>query len=645
MRNYFVAFFVLMNMVVWGQNYSSGDKKALKLFGEAKLAYESSLFSKSLQLLDEALEKDSCFFEVYLLKSDIFQELDSVALQIAAIEKALNLHPEKNPKLYYLLGNACFKAAKYQKAADAYKNYLKRVDEKDVLAGKARGSMAKCESAAQLLGHPVPFVSVNLGNSVNSDDDEYWPSLTVDGQTLVFTRLIGSKRANGQRKAIGQEDFYTSQFRDNTWQASQPLSSINTAYNEGAQTISSDGKLLFFTACTRNDGRGSCDIYFSQNRGGVWSVPLNAGEPVNSPAWESQPSISANGETLYFVSNRKGGKGGMDIWKCNLLRFSESGMPVWGYPVNLGDSVNTSGNEMSPFIHSDGKTLYFASDNWPGLGGSDIFYCRLNNDSVWGRAHNIGYPINTNRDEQGLIVDAAGRNAYYSSDRPGSRGMDIYSFELYPDARPDPVSYIKGKVIDEDSGEPLCAQVELIDLGNSKPVVKGESCREEGEFLLCLPLGKEYAFNVSKEGYLFYSENFQLKEKKQIVDPYILEIRLKKIQIGGAVVLRNVFFNTGSHELLPESRAELRKLADFMTRNNKVVIEIGGHTDNVGAAEMNQKLSELRAKEVYRYLVDGGIDQSRMRYNGYGLSQPVMPNDTPEGRALNRRTEFRIIRN
>jgi len=334
----------------------------------------------------------------------------------------------------------------------------------------------------------------------------------------------------------------------------------------------------------------------------------------------------------------------MDIWKCNLKGFSAWGTPIWGTPVNLGDSINTPGNEMSPFIHSDGKTLYFASDNWPGMGGFDIFYSRQKNDSVWSAPQNIGYPINSFKDEQGLVVDAAGKNAYFSSDRPGSKGMDIYSFELYKNAQPSPVSYIKGKVVDEDSGAPVCAKVDLTDLQNPKSVIRGESCWEKGEFLMCLPLGKEYAFNISKEGYLFYSDNFQLKEKKEIIDPYILEIKMKKIKVGGAVVLRNVFFNTGSFELLPESKVELQKLIEFLNLNKTVFIEIEGHTDNVGSEDMNQKLSESRAKEVYKYLINKDIDDNRMNYKGYGLSQPVSSNDTPEGRALNRRTEFVIIK-
>jgi outer membrane protein OmpA-like peptidoglycan-associated protein len=334
----------------------------------------------------------------------------------------------------------------------------------------------------------------------------------------------------------------------------------------------------------------------------------------------------------------------MDLWKCKLKGFTEWGTPIWGKAVNLGDSINTPGNEMSPFIHSDGKTLYFASDYWLGMGGYDIFYSRQKNDSVWSTPQNIGYPINSYKDEQGLVVEASGKNAYYSSDRPGSKGMDIYSFELYQNARPTPVSYIKGKVIDEESGSPICAKVELTDLENSKSVIKGESCWEKGEFLMCLPLGKEYAFNITKEGYLFYSENFQLKEKKEIIDPYVLEIKMKKIKVGGGVILRNVFFNTGSHELLPESIVELEKLIEFLKQNPTLVIEIEGHTDNVGSQQMNQKLSEERAEEVYNYLISKGIMDYRMKYKGYGFAKPIATNDTPEGRSLNRRTEFVIIK-
>lgn len=644
MRTFFTLILTLFIGYTFGQSYSTDNKKAIKLFEQAKDALNSSLFSKSIAFLDEAIELDPDFLEVYLLKSDIYQEMDSVTKQIQSLESALKISNSKFPKLYFTLGNAYYRSGFYQKAVDSYNNYLKINSKTEKFVEKARQNIEKCAGAVKLLKQPVPFISVNLGSNINSEDDEYWPSITVDGKTIIFTRLIGAREPIAQRKIMAQEDFYTSKFVDNQWQPSEPLGSINTIYNEGAQSISTDGKLLFFTACTRNDGIGSCDIYFSKNKANTWSVPQNAGEPVNSASWESQPSISANGESLYFVSSRSGGKGGMDIWKCDLLGFSKAGMPVWGKAFNLGDSINTPGNEMSPFIHSDGKTLYFASDFWPGLGGYDIFYSRQKNDSVWSKPHNIGYPINSYKDEQGLVVDASGKNAYYSSDRPGSKGMDIYSFELYKSARPTPVSYIKGKVMDGETGLPLCAKVELVDLDNDKSIVNGESCWEKGEFLMCLPLGKEYAFNVSKEGYLFFSENFKLKEKMEFIDPYILEIKLKKIEIGGSVVLRNVFFNTGSYELLPESKVELKRLIDFLILNKSLYIELEGHTDNVGSEELNRVLSESRAKEVYKYLVNIGIEEYRITFKGYGYSQPISSNETIEGRALNRRTEFKITR-
>ena len=644
MKTCLALLLILFVEISFGQDYSTHDKKAIKLFEQAKLDFNNNQYSKSINLLGQAIRLDPKFLEAYLLNSDIYQELDSVSLQIKSLEAAIRINTSKYPKLHFTLGNAYYRAGVYQKAIDSYTNYLQVAGQNGTFISKARQNIEKYTGAVNLFKHPVPFISRNLGSNINSEDDEYWPSLTVDGKTIIFTRLVGANAKSGQGKAMAQEDFYTSQLVDDQWQPSEPLTSINTTSNEGAQSISSDGKLLFFTACNRNDGFGSCDIYFSRNKGGNWSEPKNAGEPVNSPAWESQPSISANGESLFFVSNRKGGKGGMDIWKCNLLGFSSYGSPLWSKAVNLGDSINTAGNENSPFIHSDSKTLYFASDYWPGLGGYDMFYSRKLNDSVWTKPQNLGYPINSYKDEQGLIVDASGINAYYSSDRPGSQRMDIYSFELYKEARPAPVSYIKGKVTDDETGETLCTIVELVDVNNSNSVIKMESCWENGEFLMCLPLGKEYAFNVSKEGYLFYSQNFQLKEKTNYIDPYILEIKLKKIAVGGSVVLRNIFFDTGSFELLPESKSELQRLIDFLRANKTLYIELEGHTDNIGSEEFNLNLSEMRAKEVYKYLVSKGIREDRMIFKGYGYSQPIGSNDTPEGRALNRRTEFKIIR-
>ena len=620
----------------------SGNKRADKYFKSAQNFYQSHEEYRAIDQLEKALKEDECFLNAMLLMADIYNDLGKDSLQVYYLESALNLGSDQGRKIAYVLGNAYYRLGKYQKAKDAFQQYLAEETEALPFYNKAKEKIKYCDFALTLHRNTVDLNAINLGDEINTQYDEYWPSLTVDGKTIIFTRLapIGD---GFQQAAHLQEDFYLSNFIDGEWQPAEPMESINTPYNEGAQSISADGKLLFFTACTQIDGYGSCDIYFSRNKNGVWSKPRNAGDPINTASWESQPSISANGEYLYFTSNRKGGKGGMDIWRCRLNGFYASGNPQWSDPQNLGDSINTKGNEMSPFIHADGKTLYFASDSRLGLGGYDIYYSRLANDSIWNTPVNMGYPINTHKDEQGLIVDAAGTKAYYSSDRPGSAGLDIYEFTLNKKDRPSPVSYVQGKVYDKESGQPLCAKIELIDLDDNKLVAQTESCWERGEFLMCLPLGKEYAFNVSRKGYLFYSENFALKQVRKADNPFQMSIPLNAIEIGNTTIMRNIFFETGKYELLPHSKVELEKLIDFLKNNPLVKIEIGGHTDNIGSEEYNQILSENRARAVFNYLLKNEIEKSRLSYQGYGFSLPLASNDTANGRAKNRRTEFKII--
>ncbi|WP_423127748.1 OmpA family protein [Gaoshiqia sp. Z1-71] len=642
MKHSLFYLFLLFGSFVSGQDLSSSNKKAVKLFNEGRTYYESRENEKAMEKLQGAIKEDGAFADAYLLLADVYGEMDSVLLQIQMLEQAISLIPDKYPKAYYVMGNACYRAGSYQKAKDAYLQYLEMPFNSN-LSSKAKERVERCDFALNMLRSPKSFNAKNLGDAINTEFDEYWPSLTIDGSTVIFTRLIPVDYPVNELLPRFQEDFFESRKVKGEWQPAEPILSINTMQNEGAQSISADGKLIFFTACNRPDGYGSCDIYFSRNIGGVWSKPQNAGTPVNSGAWESQPSVSANGEYLYFVSNRKNGKGGMDIWRCRLDGFTETGKAKWGKLQNLGDSINTPGDEMSPFIHPDGQTLYFASDYWPGMGRADIFYSRVKNDSVWHQPVNLGYPINTHKDEQGLIVDASGKNAYYSSDRPGSKGVDIYRFELYPEVRPTPVSYIKGRVIDFETGKPLCSIVELVDIEKDQVAVKTESCIEPGEFLMCLPLGKEYAFNVSREGYLFFSENFSLRKVRNADDPVIMEIPLKKIEMGGSTVLRNIFFETDSYELLDQSKTELSRLISFLRKNPALEIEIGGHTDNVGGDEYNINLSEKRAEAVFQYLVDAGIAEMRLSYKGYGKSQPLESNDRAEGRSRNRRTEFKII--
>ena len=298
---------------------------------------------------------------------------------------------------------------------------------------------------------------------------------------------------------------------------------------------------------------------------------------------------------------------------------------------------------MSPFIHSDGRTLYFSSDGLIGMGGYDIFMSKLDNNGNWSHPVNLGYPINTNRDEIGLIVNARGDKAYYSSDIDPQQGKDIFVFDMPQPTRPESVTYMKGKIFNSITSLPLKAQFELTDLNTGSIINFSYSDSITGEFLVCIPTDHNYMLNVSKQGYLFFSENFAMNGTYDADEPFLKDIPLHPLQVGLSIVLKNIFYETDSFALKRESIAELRKVVDFLQQNPNVHIEISGHTDNVGNKEYNQRLSENRARTIAEYLIDSNIESDRVRYQGYGMNMPVANNDSEENRALNRRTELKII--
>ncbi len=390
---------------------------------------------------------------------------------------------------------------------------------------------------------------------------------------------------------------------------------------------------MYYTVC-----RGNCNIFFSQKEDGKWGRPQKLPAPLNLDQFsEKQPSISPDGKTLYFVSNRTKGKGGYDIWRSH-----KTDDYMWSEPENLGDSINTPYNEQSPFIHFDNQTLYFSSAGHAGMGGLDIYMSQMLNDSTWSTPVNLGYPINTHRDEDGLIVNASGTMAYFSSDINPESGRDIYKFELPQEVRPIPSSYISGTITDIRSGWPLRAEYSLVDIDTEQTIMSNKAS-EDGTFFLCIPTNRNYGFFAFETGYLYHSEHFNLVGIHTADKPYRKNIELSPIRIGETMIMRNIFFETALYDLKPESVTELSKLFDLLSLSPTMKIEVGGHTDNVGTTEYNLSLSENRAKTVAQYLIEKGADPNRITWKGYGFTKPIGDNSTEEGRAKNRRTEIRVI--
>lgn len=645
LKKIFLAVFISLNFSVQAQpgGYSTTNEKAIKCMEEAQYLVDRRQDTKAIEELDKAIAIDPNFLEAHLMKAGLYDDLGNFEKSVESYLRAIQINPDGYYQAYLALAKVEMKLMKYDDAIAHINKFFEYPRISPNFKTQAEQLLKTAKFASNAVKNPVPFNPINLGPNINSNRMEYFPSVTADEQTLIFTRNEPFDTVNP--KAPMREDFYFSTLKNGTWQkavnAGKPL---NTYANEGAQTITPDGQQLLFTVCEEIDGyppgrsgNGRCDVFYTYRVGGSWAEPKNINRPISIESWDAQPCMASDGKTFYFVSNRKGGYGGMDIWKCYIKEDNS-----WSEVINLGPNINTSGNEMSVFIHPDNQTLYFSSDGHLGMGKHDLFISRANEKGEWGEAKNMGYPINTPGDEYRLVVNAKGDKAYYASDRPGGFGqLDIYVFDLPVDEKPLSVTYFKGKVYDAGSKQPLGAKFELIDLNTGKPITVSFANNSTGEFLVCLPPNRNYALNASKDGYLFYSENFDLTNYNS-TEPFKADIPLVSVKPGSKVVLKNIFFETAKFDLKDQSKYELNKLVAFLNTNATTKIEIGGHTDNVGDKKSNQLLSENRAKAVYDYLIANKIAPDRLSYKGYGDSQPIDDNKTEKGRANNRRTEFTI---
>jgi len=627
--------FALLSGVLAKAQYNPDkvNKKAAQLYSKGLELAQNDDFKGGIAAMQQAVGIDKSFEEAFLSMAGMYGELKDYQHAIENYEKAKAIDSNffKDYNLPYSINLAG--KGDFQKALDAVGVFL-TVSDLNETSRKAGEYRQRCyrfalDYAASHASADYKFEPHNLGDSINTNVSEYYPTITIDGGKLIFTRRVNNFN----------EDFYESDRANGVWSRSISLpGNINTNQNEGAQNVSQDGQWLIFTGCNFPEGHGSCDLYISYLTADGWSTPENLGDSINSEFWESAPSLSPDKRDLYFSSRQPDGFGGSDLYVSHRLLNGR-----WSTPENLGPTINTVGDEGTPFIHADNQTLYFTSNGHPGYGGDDLFVTRKGPGGVWSKPENLGYPINTIENEGSLVIAADGKSAYYASDRADSRGgLDLYSFEMREDIRPARTTWVKGRVFDRKTNKGLPSSVILTDL-STREVISKLQTDETGNYLITLPKGKDYAFNVNRRGYLFYSENFALDKDQQSDSAYHIDIPLQPLEANAAIVLKNIFFESNKYELKRESEAELNEVVQLMKDNPTLRIQINGHTDNSGKATDNQLLSENRAKAVTNYLTTKGIAVARLSYKGFGDAQPVADNATPEGRAKNRRTELSVV--
>ena len=634
---------IVLSLFVCLSSFGQVSKGAMKAYERAIDAYVAKDYTTAYAELNKAENKSPNFAFVYFLRAQILQDENRDSFAIESLKKGLEIDDSENPLGWFHLADLCWGEGLYedgQLAIESFKN--SKAYDRFVADSTLQNHYLRVKDgldfSIQHANDSAKFDAHKFSENINTSSPEYYPSLSLDNQVIIMTRRY---------KPIGaqyeQEDFYISKWsnRSNSWEQAQPIPGINTAQNEGAATISGDGSKIIFTACEapgvgygQREGYGSCDLFESNYdvKIGKWSIGDNLGT-INTSMWESQPTLSADGNFLVFARARHLSRKDCDLFGAHRL---EDGS--WSKPYSLPGEINTPFVEESPFLHPDGKSLYFSSNGHPSMGNLDIFVSTLQEDGTWGTPINLGYPLNTHDDENSLIVEPAGDFAIFASDRENVNGdMDLWRVRLKEEVKPEAIGVLGGMVLDNASGLMLKAMVTLINAETGELVASVESGSNKG-FLLPLPSEGRYSFEVVKEGYLFKLVDFQMSG----LEDQFVEVRLDKIVEGASVDLNTIRFETGSADLKDGYQADLVRLVNWLESNPTANVQIIGHTDNVGSNASNKTLSADRAKAVKNFLVANKIESSRLYTSGQGSSSPVSTNDTDEGRALNRRVEIAI---
>lgn len=616
---------------------STKSKKAIALYTEADNYRVRGQYNQAISLLQQAIEKDKNFVEAYYRLGITFKAMRDFNRSNLSFEKGLSLtqNPKTQKGFFMDLGDNYLRLGNYEEALKYFNHYLaaetmnkQRIALVELWKRNAEYGLRNKKIQSQ-------FQPRQLNGTVNSFGLQYFPVLTADEQELIFTRRMGPGPDDDEDLVVSKKD------ENGNWTTPVSISkNINSKFNEGTCTISADGRTLIFTSCIGRRGYGNCDLFYSRKVGDEWSYPVNIGPEINSSAWESQPSLSADGRVLYFISDRSGGIGGRDIY---VSRKTVDGN--WSKAEVMPQPINTPFDEISPFIHVNGRTLFYATNGKPGFGGFDIFRAEMA-DGKWEMPVNFGSPVNDHEDQFSLFITADGTRGYYSHED----GTRENSARLYEMTIPEELqiayrsNFVKGIVKDRKTGIPLQSHIELFDLKKDELVSVVESDSVSGQYLMVLNAGSDYALYVTASDYLFQSLNFNYEDNPN-PEPVVIDILLDKAETGATAVLNNIFFDFDQYELKDKSLTELNKVVRLLNDKPSIQVEISGHTDSDGSASYNKQLSLKRAQSVVSYLVEKGINRARLSEKGYGADHPIRPNDSEENKQANRRIEFKIIQN
>jgi outer membrane protein OmpA-like peptidoglycan-associated protein len=607
--------------LLWGQT-----KQALQNYEAGLSALNNNDTQKAIQLFKLAASKDSQYIDPAIALFQVYQEQKNFLSAIDYFNQIKKIDSVASIPFIVKQGVALASLGRYDAAYQLLTPYIQNNSLPTYLKEKANALYAVCQFAIQQ--KTAPEISIqNMGDSINSPASEYFPTVSIQDSLFLFMRRLN----------LSREDFYVSSMGVNGFSAAIPLSdTLNFAAKKGSMSLSADLQTLYYAADYAEQGYGRYDIYKVQRSPWGWSKPKNLGQRINSDFWDSAPSIAPDGNSIYFASNRPEGYGGIDIY---VAYKNEKG--YWEDAINLGPSINTKGDDQTPFIHADNQSLYFSSNGRAGFGGSDIYVSRKKIDGNWTTPVNLGYPINTYDNEGSIAVASNGATAYIASDRSDSRDeLDIYKITLAENTRAYKTWYIKGQIVDASTKKSIAAELQIVDPASGYPMMEIQ-IDSLGQFLLALPYFDSLGLKINSPGHDYLSSILPIDTVKAMAGK-TFDFALTPIEKIFTKTFNQVYFETNAAILQTISNNELDALVRYLKTTSNAHILIEGHTDNTGTAVQNNLLSLQRANAIANYLQQKGIAANRILTKGLGSSMPIADNKTAEGRAKNRRTSFTI---